>query len=281
MTPGDTSISIRGLTFAYEHGAVPALRDVTLDVARGEYVGIVGLNGSGKTTLALCLDGIVPQVLRGTWAGSVVVEGRDTALTPVRELARLVAMVFDAPELQLSQATAADEIALGLEHQGVPPDEMPGRIAEALDAVGLRGVDDRSPFELSGGEQQRLAIACALAVRPRVLVMDEPLGNLDPAGRLAVRGIVRRLNREAGVTVVMAEHDVEALAEDAGRIVVLDHGAVVADGAAAVVLGDLVTLRAAGLRAPQVTELAGSLDARRGPLPVTVDAAIAWLAANG
>ena len=208
----------------------PALRGVSFEVRPGELVGIVGPNGAGKTTLCLSLNGVVPHLLPGERTGEVRVGGVDPASTTVREMARSIAMVFDDPEAQLSQPTVADEVALGLENLALPSAEMPARIGEALAAVGLVGLEARDPMTLSGGEQQRLAIACAVAMRPSVLVMDEPTANLDPAGSAAVFEIVRRLCREDGLTVIVATHDVEAIAEHADRVLVLDAGAVVLDG---------------------------------------------------
>ena len=183
----------------------------------------------------------MPHLLPGERAGTVAVGGLDPATTTVREMARVVAMVFDDPDAQVSQPTVADEVAFGLENLGVPWDEMDGRIRAALASVGLAGLEARDPATLSGGEQQRLAIACAIAMRPSVLVMDEPTANLDPAGRAAVFEIAARLNREDGITVIVAEHDVEALAEHATRIVVLEDGSIVMDGPPAEVFGRLAT----------------------------------------
>ncbi len=251
-------VSIRGLSFTHAHASAPALREISLEIAPGELVGIVGANGSGKSTLCLALNGVVPHLLPGERAGSVEIGGLDPAATTVREMARVVAMVFDDPDAQVSQPTVADEVAFGLENLGVPWDEMDGRIREALASVGLGGLEGRDPATLSGGEQQRLAIACAIAMRPSVLVMDEPTANLDPAGRAAVFEIAVRLNREDGMTVIVAEHDVEALAEHAGRIVMLDAGSIVMDGPPAEVFGRLATTgrrrrrRAGGDRAGRV-----------------------------
>jgi len=214
--------------------------------------------------------------------------GRDPADAPVRDVAALIGMVFDDPAPQLSRPTVADEVAFGLENLGLAWTEMDRRIGESLEWVGLGGFDGRDPATLSGGEQQRLAIACVLAMRPSVLVMDEPLSNLDPAGSAAVLELARRLNRDEGMTVIVAEHDVEALAEHAGRIVVLEAGRVAIDGPTAAVFGDVDALRRIGVRAPQVTELCATLDrgaggaaGRTGPLPVTVDEAVAWLGGRG
>jgi energy-coupling factor transporter ATP-binding protein EcfA2 len=283
---GPAGVSVHGLGFTHAGAAEPALRAVSFEVRPGELVGIVGPNGAGKTTLCLSLNGVLPRLLPGERTGEVRVGGVDPASTTVREMARTIAMVFDDPEAQLSQPTVADEVALGLENLAVPSCEMPARIGEALAAVGLAGLEARDPMTLSGGEQQRLAIACAVATRPSVLVMDEPTANLDPAGAAAVFEIVRRLCRDAGLTVILATHDIEALAEHVDRVLVLDAGAVVLDGAPRDVLTVLARSggRSTEVRVPEVTALAALLDVAGGTtgdtLPVTVDEALAWLGAR-
>ncbi|MBM4408773.1 MAG: ATP-binding cassette domain-containing protein [Chloroflexi bacterium] len=275
-------ISITKLEFTYTHGTRPALAGVSLQIGRGEYVGIVGLNGAGKTTLGLCLNGIIPHMLMGQGSGAVRIDGRDPWTTPVREMARTVGMVFDNPEFQMSQVTAGEEVALGLENVGLPYEEMVPRVAEALELVGLAGFDERSPMALSGGQQQRLAIASTLAMRPSILFMDEPTSNLDPIGKEEVFEIARRLNREAGMTIIVAEHEVEVLAEYADRIIVLDEGRIALQGTPSEVFGEVETMARLGLRVPQVAEFAHavrgqSAAARRGPLPVTLAEAVAWV----
>lgn len=273
-------ISFADLSVTYADADRPALHGVSLDIRGGEYVGIMGLNGAGKTTLGLCLNGIVPQLLPATMAGRIVVDGRDASHVPVREMARSVGVVFDDPEYQLSRPTVADEVAFGLESLGVAPEAMPARIATALESVGLMGLEDRAPTELSGGQQQRLAIAAVLVMEPPILFMDEPTSNLDPAGAAEVFAVARRLNREAGMTVLVAEHRVEALAEYADRIIVLDEGRVAMQGSLADALGRVDKLAALGLRAPQVTEFAHALAPDALDLPVTVSGALAWLGAR-
>jgi energy-coupling factor transporter ATP-binding protein EcfA2 len=297
---GRPAIQIDALSVRYPGVDRPAIESLSLDVDGGQVVGLLGLTGAGKTTLLRSLNGIVPHLIPATIEGSVVVEGVDVGSSPVRDLARRVGMVLDDPEGQLSQPTVAEEVALGLEALAVPWPEMTRRIAVTLDAVGLHGFDDRAPLTLSGGEQQRLAIACALAMRPRILALDEPTANLDPSGTAAVIELVGRLNREQALTVMLATHDVELLAEHADRILVLDQGRLVADGPPAEVLGKPDQLAVHGLRPPQVTEAAvlaarqaasgggaarsgsaasGGGDPRSGPataLPVTMDAALTW-----
>jgi len=272
-------IELDGVSFRHAGAETDALRDVRLTIEDGEYVAILGRNGAGKTTLGQCLNGIVPNLVTGELRGRVAVAGRDPARTPVRDMAGLVGMVFDNPEFQMSQLTVAEEVALGLENLGVPVDEMRPRIDEALAAVGLAGFDERVPLALSSGEQQRLAIASVLVMRPRILVLDEPTSNLDPVGKGTVFEIARRLNREAGMTIVIAEHDVDAVAAHADRVVVLDRGTVVAIGAPRDVLGRRELLESIGVRLPQAMDLALRLDEGpagwEDPLPLTADEAAA------
>jgi len=277
----DAFITIRDLAFSYAQTTRPAITDINLDIRKGEYVGLVGLNGAGKTTLGLCLNGIIPHMLMGEQTGSVKIGDADPTVTEVREMGRLVGMVFDNPEFQMSQITAAEEVALGLENLGVPYEEMVPRIAAALDLVGLAGFDERSPMGLSGGQQQRLAIAATLVMRPTVLFMDEPTSNLDPIGKEEVFEIARRLNRDEGLTVIIAEHEVEVLAEYADRIVVLEEGRIALQGTPAEVFSQVERMTELGLRVPQVTDFAR---AWAGPstteVPVTLDGALEWLEAR-
>jgi energy-coupling factor transport system ATP-binding protein len=263
------------VTFQYAASETHALEDVSLTIEEGEYVAILGLNGAGKTTLELCINGIIPNMVMGDLEGDVKVAGMDPTETPVREMAKLVGIVFDNPEFQMSQMTVAEEVALGLENLGVPYEEMRGRIADALATVDLVGFEERMPLALSGGQQQRLAIASVLAMRPRILVMDEPTSNLDPIGKQEVFEIAERLNRDSGMTVVMAEHEVEVMARYADRVIVLDGGRIVANGTPRDVFPQRDVLERIGLRPPQATELALRLrDGRVGwddVLPVTAD----------
>lgn len=279
--PGTPIIEFDDVSFTYAETETPAIDHISLTIYEGEYVALMGRNGAGKTTLELCINGIVPNMVIGDMEGAITVEGVSPIDTPVREMAKTVGMVFDNPEFQMSQMTAAEEIALGLENLGVPYEEMKPRITDALALVGLTGFEDRMPLALSGGQQQRLAIASTLAMQPRILVMDEPTSNLDPLGKQEVFEIAARLNREAGMTVVLAEHEVEVLAEFAHRVIVLDGSRIVANGTPEEVFDDVERLGAIGLRPPAATALADRLRASRagwsGTLPVTTAGAVAAL----
>jgi energy-coupling factor transporter ATP-binding protein EcfA2 len=209
-------------------------------------------------------------------SGTIVVDGVDVRTTPVRRLASLVGIVLDEPDALISQGTAGEEVALGLESLAVPYDEMVERVKEALGRVGLAGLAGRDPWTLSGGEQQRLVLAGAIAVRPKVLVLDEPTSGLDPRSRDEILRLLRGLARE-GTTVLVVDHDTELLAEHASRILVLAEGRLVADRPPATVLGDFVAMEAAGVRVPDVTRVAAGVlgpHARTMPLPVTLADAI-------
>ncbi|MFZ9767827.1 MAG: ATP-binding cassette domain-containing protein [Candidatus Limnocylindrus sp.] len=276
--PGDVVVKIENLSFTYSSGDRPALSNINLEIKRGEYLGIMGLNGAGKTTLGLSINGIVPQSTMGVYEGSVTVEGLDTSTTPVREMARTVGIVFDNPEFQMSQVSAAEEVALGLENLGVPNKEMPPRVSAALATVGLAGFEERSPMGLSGGQQQRLAIASVLAMQPKILFMDEPTSNLDPIGKEEVFELARKLNRDEGLTVIVAEHESEVLAAYADRIVVLNEGKIFMIGTPSEVFSRGAELANIGIRVPQATELALALSTSGATgLPVTTGEAIEWL----
>lgn len=278
---GESVITIEHLSFTYATGTRPALNDISLEIKRGEYIGVMGLNGAGKTTLGLSLNGIVPQSSLGHYEGKVTVESHDAAVTPVREMAKTVGIVFDNPEFQMSQISAAEEVALGLENLGVPTEEMHPRVSAALTLVGLEGFEERSPLGLSGGQQQRLAIASVIAMQPRILFMDEPTSNLDPIGKEEVFELARKLNKDEGLTVIVAEHEAEVLAAYADRIVVLHEGAIVMVGTPSEIFARAAELAAIGLRVPQATDLALAMepDAREG-VPVTTAEAIEWMEAR-
>lgn len=274
----DPIIRFDNVTYSYPGTEEPAIHDIDLSIMPGEYVAILGLNGAGKTTTALCVNGVVPNMLGGTLEGTVTVAGLDVEEYPVREMAKIIGMVFDNPEFQMSQMSVAEEVALGLENAGVPYEEMTRIIPETLALVGLSGFEDRSPLGLSGGQQQRLAIAAVLAMKPQILIMDEPTSNLDPLGKQEVFEIAAKLNKERGMTVVVIEHEVEVMAKYADRVIVIDHGTVVMNGTPSDIMSRVDELNALGLRAPEAAVLAQKLRADglwKGATPTTTEPAVA------
>jgi len=231
----DPVIDIRGLSF--EHPLSPggrhgkALDSVGLAVRAGEFVAVTGPSGCGKSTLCRCIAGLIPHVDRGTMSGVVLVCGKDTRDHPPGELAGTVALTFQSPDDQLFSNSVEAEVAFGPEHMGIEPDEIDGRISWALEAAGAGPLRRRLVDELSGGERQRVAIAAVLALKPSVLILDEPTSELDPKAADGLIGILGRLNRDQGMTVLVMEHRLERLYGTMTRLIVMDKGRIVLDGA--------------------------------------------------
>jgi energy-coupling factor transporter ATP-binding protein EcfA2 len=273
-------IAVSGLRFRFAGTAQDALQGLDLSIGEGELVGVAGANGSGKSTLCYALTGYVPHFFSGALAGSVSVAGHDVTRTPVSQLAADIGLVFHNPFNQISGArtTVLEEVAFGLENLGVEQALLRPRSMQALRATGLDDLADRSPYTLSGGEQQRLAIAAVMAMQPKVLVLDEPTSQLDPAGTRAIFEVLRRLARDGRTTIVLTEHKLGWLAAFVDRLIVLHAGKLVADGPPREVLAKAVE-HAWGVGATRYTRAA--LAARRQgllaaamPLPVTLEQAL-------
>ena len=223
-------VDLRDITYTYEGEATPVINAVSLRVEPGEFVLILGPSGCGKSTLLNVLNGTIPHTLRGELSGHAVVCGKSVPDTKVTNFATEVGMVFQDPEAQIINTRVRDEVCFGLENLCRPADEIMARQAEALAYVGLPDAGDLSIFDMSGGQKQRISIAAVLAARPRLLVLDEPTANLDPAGMAEVFAVLHRLNREFNTTIVMVEHRVDELADRVSRVIMMDRGAVVFDG---------------------------------------------------
>jgi len=235
------AIHVAGLCYAYPTGP-QALAGVGFDLQPGERVGLVGPNGAGKTTLFLCLAG----VLRAS-AGTVRLAGLDpTDPAQRRRLPAQVGIVFQNSDDQIFNTTVFDDVAFGPLNLGLPAEEVRQRVAAALAVVGLTGREQRVPFHLSGGEKRRVALAGVLAMRPAILLLDEPSMHLDPRGRRELIQLINRLD----VTQLIASHDLELILETCSRVLVIDAGQVVAGGAARDVLADGALMDAHGLEVP-------------------------------
>jgi energy-coupling factor transport system ATP-binding protein len=264
--PGRPVISFESVDFRYHSGAPLALDGVSLTLDAGEFVAVVGANGSGKSTLARLCDGLLAPS-----AGRVLVDGLDTvdpgSLWTVRSL---VGMVFQDPDDQIVGTVVEEDCAFGPENIGLPSAEIRRRVDAALHAVGLDGLERREPHLLSEGQKQRLAVAGALAMRPRYLVFDEPTAMLDPEGRRSVLEIADRLAHAEGHGVLIVSHDTAGVAR-ADRVIGLAAGRIVFDGSPEGLLGDAVLLAGVGLALPPAARLASAL--RRRGLDVPVAAA--------
>ncbi|MCX7623201.1 MAG: ATP-binding cassette domain-containing protein [Thermomicrobium sp.] len=223
-------IDVLGLRYRYPTASAAALQVSQWSVGSGEFVLVAGTSGSGKTTLLRSLVGLVPQFYGGWFGGQVRIAGRDTRCVRPAALAELVGYIGQEPETQTLLDRVRDEVAFALENLGLPPGTVAARVEEALDLLGIAHLRDRALETLSGGERQRVTLAAALALRPRLLVLDEPTSQLDPWAADALVETLRRLVEELGMTVVLAEHRVDRLLAPATRLAILRRGEFVADG---------------------------------------------------
>jgi cobalt/nickel transport system ATP-binding protein len=237
----EPAIRVHDLSYSYPGGPL-ALDRVSFEAAEGECIGLVGPNGAGKTTLFLCLSGVLP-----VRPGMVRLGGLDPAEPGQRRrLPAKVGIVFQNSDDQLFNATVFDDVAFGPLNLDLPPDEVRRRVAEALERVGLSGLEQRVPFHLSGGEKRRAALAGVLAMRPAILLLDEPSMYLDPRGR---REFMQLINELPG-TKVIAAHDLELILQTCRRALLLDRGRLTADGPARTLLADEALMAAHGLEVP-------------------------------
>jgi cobalt/nickel transport system ATP-binding protein len=237
----DPAIDATDLTYAYPEGA-KALDGVTFRVLPGESVGLVGPNGAGKTSLFLCLSGVL-----AAQGGTLRVAGLDLRESGQRrKLPAHVGIVFQNSDDQLFNATVFDDVAFGPLNLGLPADEVYRRVAEALGRVGMTGQEQRVPFHLSGGEKRRVALGGVLAMRPSILLLDEPSMYLDPRGRRELIALIGTL----GGTRVIASHDLELILRTCERTLLLDHGQLIADGPTRTVLANAVLMDEHGLEVP-------------------------------
>ncbi len=258
--PEGVVASLDDVSFSYAPGEPPALDHVSLDVREGSFLGVVGPSGAGKTTLCAVLSGAVPHHFGGALVGSVAIAGRDTREMSLTDVARTVGSVAQDVDAQMVASVVEDELLFGLENFGVPRDEVEGRLEAALAACGISDLRDREIATLSGGQKQKVAIAAMLALRPRMLVLDEPTAALDPASSTAVFETLARLNAE-GVTVVVVEQKVALLAAHCDRVCVMSEGRLAFDGTPREVFSHGEELRALGVDSPRVARVSNSLAA--------------------
>ena len=267
------AISVKNLTYTYPDGT-KALEDVSLEVYEGERIAIVGPNGAGKTTLLLHLNGI----LRGS-DGQVEVFGKNVDKVKREEIIKEVGIVFQDPDDQLFMPTLFDDLAFGPINLGLKEDKVRERVEKTILSLGLMGYENRCPHHLSGGEKKKAALAAVMSMEPRILVLDEPTANLDPKSRAELIKIVKDLNEQEGITVIMATHDVNAVPALADRVFVLNKR-VIAEGTAQEIFSDGALMKANNLGVPEVFKLFEVLRCfgyNCEELPLSIDEAIEHL----
>ncbi|HKM43008.1 MAG TPA: energy-coupling factor transporter ATPase [Limnochordia bacterium] len=257
------SIRLENVFFSYLEDtpmSQAALRNVTLEIEDGEFVGLIGPTGSGKSTLIQHFNGLLKPN-----SGKVYVDGVDLTLkdTQLRLIRQKVGMVFQYPEHQLFGETVLEDVGFGPRNGGLSEEHVIQRVQEALAYVGLdyEAIKDQSPFELSGGQKRRVAIAGVLAMRPSVLILDEPTAGLDPEGREEILDEIKQLHDEGEITVVLVTHSMEDVARFAHRLMVMEEGTIALDGTPLEVFGQAARLKEMGLGVPEITELMYQLKA--------------------
>lgn len=275
-------ITVENLRYQYPHAEKLALDGIAFSVEKGEFIGIIGENGAGKSTLSQALIGLVPQFYKGAYGGKVIVNGKEAGSTPVAQMCGNVGLVFQNPFNQLSGAkdTVYDEVAFGMQNLGVPREEMHKRAEEALKLLDIWQYRDRNPFDLSGGQMQRVAIASVLVMRPDVMVLDEPTSQLDPEGSEEVFRAVEKLTK-SGITILMIEQKIEKLAAYCNRILLLHQGKQIAFDTPQKIFS-MENLEDYGVQAPAFTRIcrAENVTLPDGTYPVTVEEAVGVMQAK-
>ena len=263
------SLKLEHINYIYSEGTAyqkQALKDVSLEIPQGQFIGVIGHTGSGKSTLIQHLNGI----LKAT-SGTIYFNGENIYAEgySMKNLRSQVGLVFQYPEHQLFEVTVLDDVCFGPKNQGLSPEECKARALEALKMVGLKEkYYDRSPFDLSGGQKRRAAIAGVLAMRPKVLVLDEPTAGLDPRGRDEILDQIAYLHKKGDMTVILVSHSMEDIAKYVERIIVMNHGQVMFDDEPRKVFAHYRELEKVGLAAPQVTYIMHELRERGLEVPV-------------
>ncbi len=253
-----TILETSNLWFKYSGGSEWALREVNLEVSEGEFIILAGRSGCGKSTLLRCFNGLIPHFYDGEMIGYVKVCGLDTREHPPYVLSQYAGMVFQNPDNQLFALTVEADVAFALENLSIPRDEIRERVDWALKIMGIEELRDKSPLELSGGQKQKVAIASILALRPKILLLDEPTSSLDPYSAKQLIDTIVELNQKYRITILIAEHRLDMLLPYASRLIIIDNGRIVLDGNPREILekNDVVSY---GVSTPRVVKVATQL----------------------
>jgi len=275
-------VEIRDLHYSYPNARAQALRGVDLTVDEGEFILLTGPSGCGKTTFCRCLNGLIPHFYHGELEGEITVTGLSTRENSTAKLAQNVGLIFQNPDNQIFALTVEKDVAFGLENLGIPKELMLKDIDWALEKTGISHLRERGTHELSGGQKQRLSIASILAMRPKLLVLDEPTSFLDPLGAIRIFKVLEALNRDHGITIILIEHRVDLASQYVDRVILVSDGRILRTGTPEEVF-TLEETRLTGVGIPKILELSKRLN-QRGlafePLPLSPDAFIEQLERN-
>lgn len=266
------AITVENFSWKYQNASEFALDNVDLEIAAGDFVLVVGPNESGKTTLMLAIKGLIPYSFPGRLKGQVRVFGTPVEQMAAPDLARQIGYVFADPESQFTALTVEEEILFGLENVGVPEDQIEERIRSASRITMIEHLLDKPPYDISGGEKQRVAIAAVLAMEPEILILDEPTAMIDPLGKDTIVQICEALRQDPKRTIVVVEHNLEAFAPLADRVVLIGGGRIERQAPPRELFEEVDFLLARGIQPPQVAQVFQRLRREglyRGPLPLT------------
>ena len=269
-------IRFEDFSFQYARGTQPALKNLNLTIEDGDFVGIIGNSGAGKSTLTYAVNGVVPHFYPGDFYGSVIVEGEDTVESQPENLAKVVGSVFQDVDAQMVASVVEDELMFGLENFKVPHDQIEERIASALAQTGITDLRRRQIDSLSGGQKQKVAVAAILALRPRIIVLDEPTGELDPQSSEQIFKVLKELNETYGTTIVVVEQKVVLLCRYVQKLMLLEKGEVVQYGPLREVLRHSDEMEKIGMHVPRIVSLYKELKNRNlysGEAPIRMEEA--------
>lgn len=271
-------VSVSDLCWSYVGASRPALDHIHFELMPGEVLGITGPSGAGKTTLTMAINSLIPNNFRGTYSGKVLVKGMDTTQYSVCDLVQEVGLVFQDPESQFMGMSVEEELVFVLENLGLPDEEITRRITRAIRMVHMEDFMDRSPFSLSGGQKQKVAIASCLALEPAVLVLDEPTSELDPIGTAEVFSVLRELKERQEIGIILVTHATEDLAAFCDRVLLLSEGKQICLRPTQEFFSDVPLMEQYGVQIPQIVEAFYSLrDSFTGPTPITIEQAVSLL----
>ena len=265
-------VECRNLSFSYKTRPIPSIANINLKIEAGDFILCTGPTGCGKSTLLKAFNGLIPHEISGTLRGSVLVDGVDSLQSSVAELSRTVGLMFQNPDDQIFSTTVADEVGFALENMGMERDAIRQRVAETLGWVGLSGREQGSVHALSGGERQRLALAAVLAVRPKMLALDEPISQMDPRGAMELLQVLQKLNQELGITLIIVEHRLHEVMPLCQHVLVMENGEIAWQGTRKEAFRNPEVFLDMGLRIPQTVHICHGLGV--APISAAVEDAV-------
>jgi energy-coupling factor transport system ATP-binding protein len=271
------AVSIQDLGWKYSGRKHFAIEHVNLEIEENTFTSVVGPNEHGKTTLVSCIKGLIPSSFHGVWRGNVEIFGQDVRKLSAQTLASEIGFVFADPEAQFTSMTVEEELVFGLENIGLPLNEVKGRLEWVTEITSIADLLDKPPYEISGGQKQRVAIASVLAMKPRIMILDEPTSMLDPLGKDFIFDILTNLKKEQNLTLIVVEHNIEEVAPLSDLMVLMYEGNIAKAASPAEFFENSEFLIEHGINPPEATAFIDQLKDRqiyRGPLPVHLEDAV-------